>query len=67
MKDYDVFEIVPCKSNMKVVPIKWVFTIKSDGEEKARLVSIAVDCRDSEVYTKEETAASPTSNSVSFR
>ena len=54
----NVWTIVPRTSNIKPVPTKWLFTIKSDNTRKARLV--AQGCRDAEKYKVE--IASPTPN-----
>lgn len=57
MSKHNVWEIVPYQKPMSVIPVKWVFGIKSDGRKRARLV--AVGCRDPETYTSVDTA-SPT-------
>lgn len=60
-----VWEIVPKKPKQKgIVPLKWIFSIKSDNTYKARLV--AVGCKDSEVYTPAE-KASPTPSGITVR
>jgi hypothetical protein len=57
MEKYQVWTIVPCEKAKQVLPVKWIFSIKSNGVYKARLV--LVGCRDREVYSKAE-VASPT-------
>jgi hypothetical protein len=64
MENKNVWTIVPRVKGMKIVPLKWIFTVKDDGTRKARLV--AVGCKDKEVYTSEETA-SPTPGATSIR
>jgi len=62
-KKYNVGDIVPRTKDMKVVPLKWVFTIKETGRAKARLV--VVGCRDKTQYSCEETA-SPTPSAATI-
>lgn len=49
---------------MTIIPTNWVFTTKSDGRKKARIV--AVGCRDPENYSPKDTA-SPTPKITSVR
>jgi len=63
MKRYDVWEIVPKRKQVQAIPIKWIFTIKSNGTYKARLVVIG--CRDKNKATRiETTSPTPTSGSI---
>lgn len=64
LADNNVWEIVPRKSDMQIVPVKWLFTVKSDGKRKARLV--AVGCQDKEKYESQEKVA-PTPSLASIR
>jgi hypothetical protein len=64
MTKYKVWSIVPRTKEMRVIPLKWVFAIKTCGKRKARLV--AVGCRDKEVYTTSDTA-SPTPTAATIR
>ena len=64
MKKYNVWTIVPHTKEMRVIPLKWVFTVKENGKRKARLV--VVGCRDKEVYVPKDTA-SPTPASTTIR
>ncbi len=61
---YDVWDLVPRQKDKYAIPIKWVFTIKSNGTYKAHLV--VVGCRDKTHASKLE-AASPTPCSGSIR
>jgi histone deacetylase 1/2 len=64
MAQHNVWSIVPKDVSKKIVPVKWVFTLKSDGTPKARLV--AVGCRDKEVYLSTDTN-SPTPSPATIR
>jgi hypothetical protein len=64
LRRLNVFDIVPRAPTIKPVPVKWLFIVKSDGRQKARVV--AVGCKDTEKYEKHE-IASPTPNSISVR
>jgi hypothetical protein len=61
---FKVWEIVSRQPGMKVIPVRWVFTVKETGKKKARLV--VVGCRDPETnsYTSEEKASPTPSASV---
>jgi transposase InsO family protein len=61
---HNVWKIVPRTPDMKIIPAKWVFSIKENGKRKARLV--AVGCRDPEasLYTADEKASPTPSASV---
>jgi hypothetical protein len=58
----NVWTIVERKPEMKLIPLKWIFAIRSDDKPKARLV--AVGCKDHEQYTNTEKAAPTPSISV---
>ena len=64
MTRHNVFEVIKRTKEMKVIPLKWVFTVKQDGSPKARIV--AVGCRDKEQYTNSDTA-SPTPSASTIR
>ncbi len=59
MQKHNVWSIVPYHKSMSVsiVPVKWIFGIKTDGRKRARLV--AIGCRDKENYSSID-KASPT-------
>ena len=64
MERYEVWNIVPKPKDRQVIPLKWVFSIKSNGTYKARLV--AVGCRDKNKASELETA-SPTPLATTIR
>lgn len=55
IEENHVWDIVERTTNMKLIPLKWLFTICSDNRPKARIV--AVGCRDPEQYSNVEMAA----------
>lgn len=59
MEFQKVWDVVSRNRKIKTIPTKWLFSEKSDGKKKARIV--AVGCRDSlkDRFTPEE-KASPT-------
>jgi hypothetical protein len=63
-KKYKVGKIVPRTKEMRVIPLKWVFTVKETGQVKARLV--AIGCRDKTVHSSLETS-SPTPSAATVR
>lgn len=64
LKSRNVFTPVKRTKDMKIVPTKYIFTIKDDGTHRARIV--AIGCRDTEKYTLGETC-SPTPYPLSIR
>lgn len=65
MKRYDVWEIVPKRKDVQTIPIKWIFSLKSNGMYKARLV--VVGCRDKNKAARVETTSpTPTSGSIKW-
>lgn len=63
LRKQNVFTIIPKLPSLKLVPVKWVFTVKVDNTKKACVV--AVGRNDTEKYEKDE-IASPTPNSISI-
>lgn len=57
LAQHQVWKLVPYTEDIKPIPLKWIFNVKSDGTYKARLV--VVGCRDPEKYAPED-LASPT-------
>jgi len=64
MNKLNVWSIIPQCKSMKVIPLKWIFTIKSNGVKKACLV--AKGCCDKEMYSPQD-IASPTPGAATVR